>query len=85
MPYILLSIIHFTVQYFSVLTSESHVPGFIKLALLLWDTWVSQGKFASAIFQHGTFDPPSAFCSPFSSYRPYIDAYYPDSLKAAAF
>jgi hypothetical protein len=56
---------------FSVLTSESHVPGIIKLALLLWDTWISQGKFALVIFQHGTFDPPSAFLSPFSSSHPY--------------
>ena len=71
-------------QYFCVLTSGSHAPGIIKLALLLWDTWVSQGKFASAIFQHGTFDPRSAFFSPFSSSH-HIGAYYLDSLRAAAF
>jgi pimeloyl-ACP methyl ester carboxylesterase len=52
---------------FRVLTPESHVPGIIKLALLLWDTWLSQGKLASALFQHGTFGPPPAFISPFSS------------------
>ena len=49
---------------FRVLTPESHVPGIIKLALLLWNTWLSQGKLASALFQHGTFGPPSAFFSP---------------------
>jgi hypothetical protein len=53
MPYVL-SIIHFIVQCFRVLTSESGVPGIVKLALLLWDAWDSQGKFASAVFQHGT-------------------------------
>ena len=86
MPYVLLLIIHFIMQYFSVLTSESHVPGIIELALLLWDTWVSQGKFASAIFQHGTFDLPSVFFSPCTSSQAYrCFAYYPDSLRAAAF
>jgi hypothetical protein len=29
------------------------VAGIIKLALLLWNTWFSQGKLASKIFQHG--------------------------------
>jgi hypothetical protein len=61
MLYVLLPTIHFIVQYFRVLTSESHVPGIIKLALLLRDTWVSQGKFASAVLQHGTFDAPFSF------------------------
>jgi hypothetical protein len=60
----MVSIIHFLMQYFSVLTSGSHVPGIIKLALLLWDTWVSQVMFVSTIFQHGTFDPPFSFLFP---------------------
>lgn len=53
-----------------VLTYKSHVPGVIKLALLLWDTWISQGKLASALFQHGTFGPPQQLCFP--TFHPYM-------------
>ena len=64
---------------FRVLTPESHVPGIIKLALLLWNTWLSQGKLASALFQHGTFGPPISFLFPRSVHT----CNYADSLSAA--